>query len=85
MTDIDASPAPDKGQVVEKCGTAPQGVVDGPVLRLDIEMMKIARARLSLDDFGRLTVQIARAAAAKRPSQLQRLLLDLMTYKGDVA
>lgn len=51
------------------------------VVRADIDAMFFLKSRLSIDDFGRLMVQIARAAAAKRPSQLQRLLLEIVEHK----
>ncbi len=48
----------------------------------DIEALKFLKSRLSMQDFGRLSVQISRAAAAKRPSQLQRLLLSIIQHRG---
>ena len=47
----------------------------------DIEALKFLKSRLSIHDFGRLSVQISRAAAAKRPSQLQRLLLSIIEHR----
>lgn len=51
------------------------------VVRADIDAMMFLKSRLDIADFGRLTVQITRAAAAKRPSQLQRLLLAIVESK----
>lgn len=51
------------------------------VIKLDIAAMNFVQSRLSLEEFGRIAVQIARAAAAKRPSELQRLLLTIVTHK----
>jgi len=50
-------------------------------LPADIEALKFLKSRLSLQDFGRLSIQISRAAAAKRPSQLQRLLLSIIQHR----
>ena len=47
----------------------------------DIEALRYLKSRLSIHDFGRLSVQISRAAAAKRPSQLQRLLLSIIQHR----
>ena len=54
---------------------------DDPIIKLDLEAMSFVRNRLNLADYGRINVQIARAAAAKRPSELQRLLLSLVEHK----
>jgi hypothetical protein len=43
--------------------------------------MFFLKSRLSIGDFGRLAVQITRAAGAKRPSELQRLLLAIIESK----
>ena len=51
------------------------------VVRADIDTMMFLKSRLDIADFGRLAVQITRAAAAKRPSQLQRLLLAIVEHK----
>jgi hypothetical protein len=51
------------------------------IIRADIDTMMFLKSRLSIEDFGRLAVQIARAAAAKRPNQLQRLLLAIVEHK----
>lgn len=51
------------------------------VVNCDLDTMFYLKSRLSIDDFGRLAVQITRAAAAKRPSQLQRLLLAIVEQK----
>ena len=51
------------------------------IVRLDIEAMRFVQSRLTLDDFGRISVQIARAASAKRPSELQRLLLSIVEHR----
>lgn len=61
--------------------TAPERQGRPETIKLDIEMMRVVRSRLSLDQFGRLSVQIARAAAAKRPSELQSLLLAIVSYE----
>jgi hypothetical protein len=50
-------------------------------VRLDLDAMRFVQSRLTLDDFGRISVQIARAAAAKRPSELQRLLLSIVQHR----
>lgn len=85
MDDVANASPQIKGQLVDSVGIDPQQVVDDPCIRLDRKMLEVMRARLSLDDFGRLTIQIARAASAKRPSDLQRLLLTIMTHKGGEA
>jgi hypothetical protein len=54
---------------------------DDRVINADIDAMFFLKSRLSIEDFGRLAVQITRAAAAKRPSELQRLLLAIVEHK----
>lgn len=54
---------------------------DAHIIKLDLEVMSFVRNRLNLADYGRINVQIARAAAARRPSELQRLLLSLVEHK----
>ena len=53
---------------------------DSGEINLDLASMKFLQKRLSLMDMGHLAVQIARAAAARRPSQLQRLLLAIVRH-----
>lgn len=55
--------------------------VNSEVIRADIDAMFFLKSRLSIENFGRLAVQIARAANAKRPSELQRLLLAIVEHK----
>ena len=55
--------------------------VNSEVIRADLDVMFFLKSRLSIEDFGRLAVQIARAANAKRPSELQRLLLAIVEHK----
>ena len=57
--------------------------VSGPMIKLNIDAMLFVQSRLTLADFGRISVQIARAAAAKRPSELQRLLLSIVRHQED--
>lgn len=84
MKDIDASAPQCKGQAVDGAGIYPQAVVrDGETVPLDIAMMLRIGRKIGMDNFGRLSVQIARAAQAKRPSELQRLLLAIVTHKGE--
>lgn len=52
-------------------------------ISIDLDAMDFIQSRLSLGDLGRISVQIARAAAAKRPSELQRLLLALVEHKEE--
>jgi hypothetical protein len=54
---------------------------DECVVRADIDAMFFLKSRLSIEDFGRLAIQITRAANAKRPSELQRLLLAIVEHK----
>lgn len=49
---------------------------------LDIAALRFLRARLCVEDMGRLHVQIARAATVQRPSELQRLLLAIVSHTG---
>ncbi len=51
------------------------------IVKLNIEAMRFVQSRLTLEDFGRISVQIARAASAKRPSELQRLLLSIVQHQ----
>ena len=75
----------------ETRGIESEQFVSGPAMgetgkvNIDIAAMSWIKDRLSLDDFGRLSVQIVRAASAKRPSELQRLLLALVVHSGEVA
>jgi hypothetical protein len=52
-------------------------------IKLDLETMQFIQRRLDLVAFGLLSVQIARAAAAKRPSELQRILLAIVRHRED--
>lgn len=58
----------------------PVGAPTDTVL-FDRETLKFLTSRLSLDDVGRLSVQLARAAASQRPSELQRLLLAILLHR----
>lgn len=51
-------------------------------LVVDIDAMLFLKSRMSIEDFGRLSRQIARAGAAKRPSELQRLLLQIVRHEA---
>lgn len=50
---------------------------------VDIQTVLFLKSRLSMHEFGCLTTQIARAAGAKRPSELQRLLLAIVQHRED--
>lgn len=56
---------------------------DERCVSVDLEAMDFLRKRLSIGDLGRISIQIARAAAAKRPSELQRLLLALFEHQEE--
>jgi len=62
--------------------TIPAVDTDGN-LRLDLPVMLALRGALSLEDMGVFSVQIARAAAARRPSKLQRDLLCVVGYHDE--
>lgn len=61
-------------------------IIDGAdqTIKLDLAAMNFVQSRLDLADFGRMSVQIVRAAQAKRPSELQRLLLSIVRHKEPV-
>lgn len=79
----------------ERAWTAPTKAVDSTIvhaaaihdgnLKADIDAMLWLARRLTIEDMGRISVQIARAAAAKRPSELQRLLLAIVAYNAPEA
>mgnify|MGYP000913900309 CR=1 FL=1 len=54
--------------------------IDGTV-PIDMAAWNFLRERLSVGDLGRLSVQVCRAAQAKRPSELQRLLLAIIKHR----
>lgn len=56
---------------------------DSRSVEVDIKTVLFLKSRLSMHEFGCLTTQIARAAGAKRPSELQRLLLAIVRHRED--
>lgn len=66
---------------VVKGGAATNVESDDPIIAVDIDTMLFLSARLAPEDIGRLSIQIARAAGASRPSELQRLLLAIVRHR----
>jgi len=64
-----------------KAAACVDAVDDDRSMDVDIQTVLFLKSRLSLHEFGCLTTQIARAAGAKRPSELQRLLLAIVRHR----
>lgn len=60
-------------------------VKDKPVIRLDIQMLRVSDEKLSLTQSGHLIRALMSAKVSKRPTREQKILLALYTKDGEGA